>query len=700
MTERRYGPLSRTVRRSALFVAALASSGPTPDPLAPRVWLDLSVAASILDAPAGSPISNGGTCGQLLDQSGNGHHVSQATSYKRPTYSTAGGARGNKPELRFDGANDVMLSESFTASGAATYVAVCRVDSSTPYGILAHHDTGAGGVAGDYLMPTGVGRSRGTFVGQSTGLSYVDLYKVFVLTLDPATSTAKLYVNGDLVWSDTTPFGSGEVVGPFVLGGLNDGVYIGKVSLHEVRDYPRAMAASEVASLSDELMVKWDVVPLPTQVLGGALLRWYDGAALDQFTVNGDGTGGAPASSGTAGQWLDRSSHADPLKQATAGRRPTVKTHTFGRGVAVFGSGVNAGASGAYLETAGTVTGIKYAWVVCSIIGANIARDSSPPQRPMFTDNYRGFVGTSPVAFNAAIALGRNDAAESRWLRDPTALQFSEYYRDGTSIAVDHADPGWARTRAIHRFKANTTFSAGQIEALRAWAYDDYYARGALHEVILADATVSDAQIAAIEEHLFETHHRGNLVVFTGDSRMAGYPFNETQTPSALAHERWNRTVSCPNIAVPGQGFTSSTAGVSSTLLANDAAKLTSLKKRYRNVIVCLLAGTNDIFQGRTAAQVYADKASYGAMVRGLGCQLIACDELPRTVGLSGWTSGMDAQKNALNALEAANHSYADGWFQASALSWTLHTDGVHLTAADNVTLMNAFFPLIEARLT
>jgi len=78
---------------------------------------------------AGSTLAaNTETVQQWNDQSGNGHHISQATSGLRPVFTT--NVFGTKPALAFDSSDDVLFSSSWTLSQPLTVFVVYKYGAS------------------------------------------------------------------------------------------------------------------------------------------------------------------------------------------------------------------------------------------------------------------------------------------------------------------------------------------------------------------------------------------------------------------------------------------------------------------------------------------------------------------------------------------------------------------------------------------
>jgi lysophospholipase L1-like esterase len=103
------------------------------------------------------------------------------------------------------------------------------------------------------------------------------------------------------------------------------------------------------------------------------------------------------------------------------------------------------------------------------------------------------------------------------------------------------------------------------------------------------------------------------------------------------------------------------------------------------NRVVVIAYGTNDISQGRTAAQIRADVESYCASIRGSGSKVVVGTILPAT----GHTSPMQTERDTYNAgIRADWATFADGLMdfaadptmgpQAAASNTSLYPDGLH----------------------
>jgi hypothetical protein len=82
-----------------------------PASLSPTAWYDVSDLSTLFQDSAGTtPVTaDGDPVGKVLDKSGNGNHLVQATAGSRPLYKTSGGLSW----LLFDGVDD-SLAASFT----------------------------------------------------------------------------------------------------------------------------------------------------------------------------------------------------------------------------------------------------------------------------------------------------------------------------------------------------------------------------------------------------------------------------------------------------------------------------------------------------------------------------------------------------------------------------------------------------------
>jgi hypothetical protein len=113
----------------------------TPLSLSPVLWLDATQTLYTTAAGSTPAVDDGDPVGRWPDQSGNGNHVLQATSGKRPTIINA--VQNGKRVVRFDGVDDclartplgVTVAQPFTlfvvaaVTGAGAVQFICDNDS-------------------------------------------------------------------------------------------------------------------------------------------------------------------------------------------------------------------------------------------------------------------------------------------------------------------------------------------------------------------------------------------------------------------------------------------------------------------------------------------------------------------------------------------------------------------------------------------
>lgn len=422
----------------------------------------------------------------------------------------------------------------------------------------------------------------------------------------------------------------------------------------------------------------------PSRLPSSTLLRWASGRALTQFASGTTAGSGAVTSGNTAGRWADLAAAADAFTQPTAGVRPVLKTHPKGRGVAVHGTG-GTGAGGAFLAGAASVSTLRYLYAVATVIGPDVTRGAGPAPVGLFNDNYHALAGTAPITTGAVLMTGFQGT------NNLGAYSLAGYTRDGTAISTAAADVGYGRRRVVLRVQHTTSPDAGVLNLLRHVGFDGFYWRGCLHEVIALTSAASAGDLAKIDTYLQRYWLGGALVVVTGDSLMAGYNLLESQGPAALLHEAYNRCVSVPVIAVPGQGVTSSISPLTDTLATTDPAKLSALKFSHSPAVVVALCGTNDLANGRTAVQLRADLIAYCAAVQAAGWKVVVGTIAPRTKdtdGITAWPAGKETERVAFNTALRASHVFADGFVDVDVIAPTLAADGVHWTSAGTAAVV------------
>ena len=441
----------------------------------------------------------------------------------------------------------------------------------------------------------------------------------------------------------------------------------------------------------------WSIADLAA----GVALRYHPGRSATTDLGPTNSGAGAVASGGTGGWWRDAvptadPRAADPAVQATSGRRPVVTYHAKGKGFSVNGSG-GAGAGGNFLAGGAALTGAKTAFVVAHAIGPDVGRSSSANPANLFNDNFHGFVGTAPVSFSANFLTGDNGLGT--WI----AGSIGTFKRDG----VVSNNAGYGRTRYIFEAVHTSTADSGVLNLLRFVGSDAYYARGGLSEVLCASATMTTPDHDNIYQNLSDFFHTGPIVAIVGDSNGASFGdgsglssvVKETESLAASIHETYGRTIDVPCIAVPGQGLSASVAPLTQTMLADDPAKLATVRRRHTPPILLIVAGTNDLWNGRTAAQVRTDLETYVAARQAEGWKCIVTTICQRA-GSSGWTGGAETYRASFNTALRADHAFADGFVDIDTINPGLQGDNVHFSvagvaavAASAITVIGGLLP-------
>jgi hypothetical protein len=101
-----------------------------PLSLAPAFWLDASDSSRLFDATTGGSLpANGVGVARWEDKSGNGRHVTQATSGFRPLRRVA--IQNGLDVVRFDSSDDLLDSAAFTVAQPFTVFAVFQAAAAT-----------------------------------------------------------------------------------------------------------------------------------------------------------------------------------------------------------------------------------------------------------------------------------------------------------------------------------------------------------------------------------------------------------------------------------------------------------------------------------------------------------------------------------------------------------------------------------------
>ncbi|WP_127819290.1 family 43 glycosylhydrolase [Microbacterium sp. CPCC 204701] len=253
--------------------------------------------------------------------------------------------------VRLDGADDyVDLPDDLLAGLSSITVSaevLVRAAQATPYFIYGFGNTDASGVGNGYLYSTGnsykTSIATGTWTTEQTANSGANLerevWKTITYTLDDATDTARIYLDGIQVGENT-----GVTITPGSIGGgVTTANYLGRSvydadrrlagSLRDVRIYDSALTAAEVTALvpADDVRVQRDAaalslgdlsdvtadLTLPAKGANGSTITWV---SSDDAAVSPTGTVTRPAAGAAA---------ADVTLTATLTRGAASETRAF-----------------------------------------------------------------------------------------------------------------------------------------------------------------------------------------------------------------------------------------------------------------------------------------------------------------------------------------------------------------------------------
>ncbi len=235
--------------------------------------------------------------------------------------------------VRLDGGDDyVDLPDNLLAGLTSITVSadvLVRSAQGTPYFIYGFGNTDGGGVGNGYLYSTGnaykTSIATGNWSTEQTAASGAnlerDVWKTITYTLDDASNTARIYLDGVQVGANTNVTTTPGSIG----GGVTTANYLGRSvynadkrlagSLRDVRIYDTALTASEVAALvpSDQTRVQRDAdslslldlsavtanIALPAKAANGSTLTW---ASSDTAVITAAGAVTRPAAGASAAE--------------------------------------------------------------------------------------------------------------------------------------------------------------------------------------------------------------------------------------------------------------------------------------------------------------------------------------------------------------------------------------------------------------
>lgn len=154
--------------------------------------------AGVFNDAGSTPASNNQTVQQWSDQSGNSHHLSQATSGNRPTYKT--NVLNGLPVVQFTASRPDYISTSFSTSIPCTAMVLARTTGGTNARVMAT-------VSDNSLLGWWNGGRQQSFQWQTVKLDGVPAadtnWWYYACTIDNVGPTAVLYENGITITSAT-----------------------------------------------------------------------------------------------------------------------------------------------------------------------------------------------------------------------------------------------------------------------------------------------------------------------------------------------------------------------------------------------------------------------------------------------------------------------------------------------------------------
>ena len=433
-----------------------------------------------------------------------------------------------------------------------------------------------------------------------------------------------------------------------------------------------------------------------------SLANLSPGVLVFSHEVRGNTTIGGVADGGRVGSWSDAGPVANAIT-STGNARPIYRAGLRGgRPLLEFDVG---GVEDRFL--AGTVgRSFTHAFLIAKHRKPNTTRDASAGGPATF-DQYRG----------AASLNGWDGIANST---GKPSMIFTGAV--GTSNWFDfYVNAGW-RLDGASSLSAGASRMAHLYETWRnsGAPFRDYaVALGRDRNVTGANArwrgdirafigllNPSAAELAAIRSYL-AWYQRGPIIAHAGDSLRAGYGVLTTECDAALLDAAYYGTIDCPNFAVPGQGLSVSTTGVTTTMLVDDAAKLDGLPAGRTAAVLAVQAGTNDAALGHSDSAVVSDYWTYCDARRAAGWKVVAFTLTDRTDTTAiGNQAAFDTKRASINtSIRAGWASHADALVDLAAdarlgangaanNATYFNADHVHYTAA---TYSSIIEPLVQA---
>jgi len=191
-------------------------------------------------------------------------------------------------------------------------------------------------------------------------------------------------------------------------------------------------------------------------------------------------------------------------------------------------------------------------------------------------------------------------------------------------------------------------------------------------------------------------------VIFLGDSISVAYNTSDGQAPGRIFAANAARRVYAPVIGNPGQRQTTITSASATYAALYDAARFTGKQIIVNN------AGTNDIYNGSTAAALYSSMSSWIASMKTAGFIVVVYTVIYQNV-FGGPGSAVRLLVDDYNSQLKAGASaggytvidlLADSRLATPTNTTYFQADGTHLTPAGNVVVESVIRPVLNGLLT
>lgn len=221
----------------------------TPADLLPAAWYDAANLSSIVIATGVS---------DWKDLSGNGRHLTQATSTSQPAYGSA--SFNARPGLTFDGVDDTMATSSFTV-GTVSSTFVAMTPTSVAGSNKDYVTSGSGGNETAHILyqsPTTIATGSLNLysgVGIISGANAILLNTPCIAAGITNGSSSEVRVNGTIIVSGNA--GANSWINGIRLARQSSGTLYAAAIYAEVLIFNRAVSAASRQKIEAYLAWKW-----------------------------------------------------------------------------------------------------------------------------------------------------------------------------------------------------------------------------------------------------------------------------------------------------------------------------------------------------------------------------------------------------------------------------------------------------------